>query len=71
MLVTPCRAPCIRAGGAGRWGVRRAMTEEQPPTESGEAHPKGTVAVLVVFLLMIIALWASVYVILLARGVTA
>ncbi len=47
------------------------MTEDQRPAEPGEAHPRGTVAVLVVFLLTIIALWASVYVILLARGVTA
>lgn len=47
------------------------MAEEpQTKQESEEFHPKGTVAILVMFVLAIIILWASVYVILLSRGVT-
>lgn len=38
--------------------------------DTEEFHPKGTVAILVMFVLAIIILWASVYVILLSRGVT-
>ncbi|MEZ5217618.1 MAG: cytochrome c oxidase subunit 2A [Ilumatobacteraceae bacterium] len=41
-------------------------------TDSVEEHftPKGTVFILVLFVAMTILLWASVYVILLSRGVT-
>jgi len=42
----------------------------QSEHEAGEFHPRGTVAILVMFVLAIIILWASVYVILLSRGVT-
>lgn len=50
------------------------MADEQRPTEvveEEEYHPKGTVAILILFVLAILLLWGSVYVILLARGVTA
>ena len=47
------------------------MADEQlAEQETEEFHPKGTVAILVMFVLAIIILWASVYVILLSRGVT-
>ena len=47
------------------------MADEQRPEEQQEEfHPRGTVAILVMFVLAIIILWASVYVILLSRGVT-
>lgn len=32
--------------------------------------PKGTIAILAIYLLLIIALWGSAYLIMLARGVT-
>lgn len=35
-----------------------------------EFHPKGTIVVLGIFLLTIILLWGSVYLILLERGIT-
>jgi hypothetical protein len=45
---------------------------DEARTEAGEEEfqPRGTVAILVMFVLAIIILWASVYVILLTRGVT-
>ncbi len=45
---------------------------DQPQIEetSEEFKPRGTVAILVMFVLAIIILWGSVYVILLSRGVT-
>jgi hypothetical protein len=47
------------------------MAEEQRTGEEAEEfHPKGTVAILIMFVLAIIILWGSVYVILLSRGVT-
>ena len=48
------------------------MNEQKPdetPHEE-EFHPRGTIVVLGIFLLTLIVLWASVYVILLQRGVT-
>ena len=39
-----------------------------PPPE--EFHPKGTMVVLLMFLVALIVLWGSVYWILLSRGVT-
>jgi flagellar basal body-associated protein FliL len=44
--------------------------EQQMEQEVEEFHPKGTVAILIMFVLAIIILWGSVYVILLSRGVT-
>lgn len=35
-----------------------------------EFNPKGTMVVLVIFFVTLIVLWASIYVILLGRGVT-
>ncbi len=45
---------------------------EEPRTDIDEQEfqPRGTVAILVMFVLAIIILWGSVYVILLSRGVT-
>lgn len=45
------------------------MTDKQ--TEREEFHPRGTVAIAAIFILMLFLLWGSVYVILLARGVTS
>ncbi len=44
--------------------------EQQTDQQVEEFHPKGTVAILVMFVLAIIILWGSVYLILLSRGVT-
>lgn len=44
--------------------------EPQMDVEPEEFKPRGTVAILVMFVLAIIILWGSVYVILLSRGVT-
>lgn len=47
------------------------MADEPHTKQEPEVfHPKGTVAILVMFVLAIIILWATVYVILLSRGVT-
>ncbi len=35
-----------------------------------EFHPKGTMAVLLIFVLTMILLWGSIFMILLSRGVT-
>lgn len=45
------------------------MTEPEQPNENGQFHPKGTIVILILFLIVLIALWASVYLILLSRGV--
>lgn len=44
--------------------------EEHKDSEHEEFHPKGTMVVLLIFVLTLIILWGSVYVILLSRGVT-
>jgi hypothetical protein len=52
------------------------VSDDNPPAESsaidhGEVfHPKGTFFIVALFALTLIVLWASVYVILLSRGVT-
>ncbi len=48
------------------------MTEGRPPSTEGEEHfkPTGTIFILAMFLAALVLLWASVYVILLSRGVT-
>jgi len=38
--------------------------------QNNEFHPKGTMVLLLLFVLTIIVLWGSVYLILLQRGVT-
>jgi hypothetical protein len=48
----------------------RMVDDVRTEAEEEEFHPRGTVAILVIFVLAIIVLWASVYVILLSRGVT-
>ena len=45
------------------------MADKSTP-ENNEFKPKGTIVILLIFLLTIIVLWGSVYVILLDRGVT-
>lgn len=44
------------------------MTKKKPEQE--EFKPKGTMVILLIFLLTIVVLWTSVYIILLNRGVT-
>lgn len=39
-------------------------------SENEEFQPKGTIVILLIFVLTMILLWGSVYVILLSRGVT-
>ena len=47
------------------------MTDEaRNEADEKDFQPRGTVAILVMFVLAIIILWGSVYVILLTRGVT-
>ena len=43
---------------------------DQNNNDQDEFKPKGTMVILLIFLLTIIVLWGSVYVILLERGVT-
>ena len=45
------------------------MADKNAP-EQNEFKPKGTLVILLIFLLTIIVLWGTVYVILLSRGVT-
>ena len=45
------------------------MADKNAPDQN-EFKPKGTIVILLIFLLTIIVLWGSVYVILLDRGVT-
>jgi flagellar basal body-associated protein FliL len=42
------------------------MAEPQEP----HPKPKGTIAVMIIFALLIVALWSSVYIALLLRGAT-
>jgi hypothetical protein len=46
------------------------MTENKKPDEMDDFRPRGTIVILVLFVLALIILWASVYMILLSRGVT-
>lgn len=50
------------------------MSAVEPPSEvaEGEEHfkPTGTIFLLVCFVAVLVLLWASVYVILISRGVT-
>ena len=46
------------------------MSEQKNPDEIDEFKPRGTVAILIIFLITLIVLWGSVYMILLSRGVT-
>ncbi len=43
---------------------------EHKNSDNGEFHPKGTWVILLIFVVTLILLWGSVYVILLSRGVT-
>jgi hypothetical protein len=44
--------------------------EEKQKKNQEKFHPKGTLIILLLFLLTLIALWGTVYLILLQRGVT-
>lgn len=48
------------------------MSNEKLPDKGNEdfEHPKGTAIIMAIFLLLIIILWGSVYLIMLSRGVT-
>jgi hypothetical protein len=46
------------------------MAKKSVPKQPTEEHPKGTMVILLIFLLTLIVLWGSVYLILLSRGVT-
>ena len=46
------------------------MSDPERPDETGQFHPKGTILVLILFMVTLIALWGSVFLILLSRGVT-
>ena len=61
---------CPAQGDCGHRGGKHVADEQRPEEQPEEFRPRGTVAILVMFVLAIIILWASVYVILLSRGVT-
>jgi hypothetical protein len=44
--------------------------KEHGNSENEEFEPKGTMIILLIFVITLILLWGSVYVILLSRGVT-
>lgn len=44
--------------------------KEHQDSENEEFKPRGTIIILLIFVLTMILLWGSVYVILLSRGVT-
>jgi hypothetical protein len=46
------------------------MSEKEEHEKVDEFHPRGTLVILVMFIITLIILWASVYFILLSRGVT-
>lgn len=46
------------------------MTDVEPREEAEDFKPSGTIAVTALFVLLLVLLWGSVYVILLARGTT-
>ena len=46
------------------------MDETKPAEETSDFQPRGTALVLAIFILVLILLWASVYLILLSRGMT-
>jgi len=46
------------------------MAEDKNRQDGDTFHPKGTMLIMILFLITIIVLWGSVYLILLSRGVT-
>lgn len=46
------------------------MSENKKPDDLDDLRPRGTIVILIIFILTLIILWASVYLILLSRGVT-
>ncbi len=46
------------------------MSEQKSPDEMDDFKPRGTIVLLIIFVITLIALWGSVYMILLSRGVT-
>lgn len=47
------------------------MTDSETKQDTEEFQPKGTVLIAALFVVMLVLLWGSVYVILLARGATS
>ncbi len=48
----------------------KSLSEKSLPDEEEHFRPIGTIAILAAFVLTLILLWLSVYVILISRGVT-
>ena len=46
------------------------MVPEVLSMEESNSHPKGTIAILIIFAVMIVLLWGTVYLALLLRGTT-
>ena len=46
------------------------MADDKKPDEQQEFHPKGAALIAVIFIIILIALWGTVYLMLLSRGVT-
>jgi hypothetical protein len=46
------------------------MSDQKKSDELDDFRPRGTIALLIIFLITLIVLWGSVYMILLSRGVT-
>jgi len=46
------------------------MADDKKPDEPQVSHPKGAALFAVIFMVVLIAMWVTVYLILLSRGVT-
>jgi hypothetical protein len=70
------RAPvgCVPSGHAeGRRGILANTTPVGPGTsgsgvEEHEAHPRGTLFLMLMFLILIVAMWGYIYLMMLGRG---
>jgi hypothetical protein len=62
--------------GVGRWDTSSPIGKQGPTKEYNRMNfrdpktPMGTLVLLVVFMILIIALWTNVYLLMLSRGVT-
>ena len=45
--------------------------EQKPEKQDEQFHPKGTVLLMVIFFILIVALWGYVYLLMLSQGATA
>jgi len=68
LLASGISAQVVSAHLVSRPGGSK-VTDKQ--TDREEFHPRGTAAIAAIFILTMILMWGSVYVILLARGVTS